>query len=244
MGKTSVPDLYAIGETACTGLHGANRLASNSLLEALASGKRCAEHITQTPLNGRYKKTPKKSDVILEVPDTALHVLQAKMTTGAGIVREKENMQALASWLNNVSVRHINVKEITIEQAELSCLWKTAQLVVTSALIREESRGLIFALIFPGRRKSGTENKSFIQHLEQLSEKRKDWGTMDILRLKQMLTHFFQEDIGTGDATSQAIFSDQQCKARIIAKTDGVFAGEAVIREGWKLYTMISASAP
>ncbi len=58
---------------------------------------------------------------------------------------------------------------------------------------------------------------------------------MDILRLKQMLTHFFQEDIGTGDVTSQAIFSDQQCKARIIAKTDGVFAGEAVIREGWKL---------
>ena len=58
---------------------------------------------------------------------------------------------------------------------------------------------------------------------------------MDILQLKQMLTHFFQEDIGTGDATSQAIFADQQCKARIIAKTDGVFAGEAVIREGWKL---------
>ncbi len=58
---------------------------------------------------------------------------------------------------------------------------------------------------------------------------------MDILQLKQMLTHFFQEDIRTGDATSQAIFSDQQCKARIIAKTDGVFAGEDVIREGWKL---------
>ncbi|MCA5917681.1 hypothetical protein LEQ41_11705 [Streptococcus agalactiae] len=54
-------------------------------------------------------------------------------------------MQALASWLNNVSVRHINVKDITIEQAELSCLWKTAQLVVTSALIREESRGAHFS---------------------------------------------------------------------------------------------------
>ncbi|MGS0933995.1 L-aspartate oxidase [Bacillus velezensis] len=152
-GKTSVPDLYAIGETACTGLHGANRLASNSLLEALASGQRCAEHIIQTPLNGRYKKTPKKFDVILEVPDTTLHVLQAKMTTGAGIVRQKENMQALASWLNNVSVRHINVKDITIEQAELSCLWKTAQLVVTSALIREESRGAHFRADFPGTEK-------------------------------------------------------------------------------------------
>lgn len=153
MGKTSVPDLYAIGETACTGLHGANRLASNSLLEALASGQRCAEHIIQTPLNGRYKKTPKKTDVILQVPDTTLHVLQAKMTTGAGIVREKENLQALASWLNNVSVRHINVKDITMEQAELSCLWKTAQLVVTSALIREESRGAHFRTDFPGTEK-------------------------------------------------------------------------------------------
>ncbi|MFH6683083.1 carboxylating nicotinate-nucleotide diphosphorylase [Bacillus amyloliquefaciens] len=58
---------------------------------------------------------------------------------------------------------------------------------------------------------------------------------MDILQLKQMLTRFFQEDIGTGDVTSQAIFSDEHCKAKIIAKTDGVFAGETVIREGFGL---------
>ncbi|UZD72903.1 MULTISPECIES: L-aspartate oxidase [Bacillus] len=152
-GKTSVPDLYAIGETACTGLHGANRLASNSLLEALASGQRCAEHIIQTPLNGRYKKASKKSDVILQVPDTTLHILQAKMTAGAGIVRDKENMQALASWLNKVPVHHMNVKNITTEQAELSCLWQTAQLAVSSALIREESRGAHFRADFPGTEK-------------------------------------------------------------------------------------------
>ncbi|WP_416653823.1 L-aspartate oxidase [Bacillus amyloliquefaciens] len=152
-GKTSVPDLYAIGETACTGLHGANRLASNSLLEALASGQRCAEHITQTPLNGRYKKASKKSDVILQVPDTTLHMLQAKMTNGAGIIREKENMRALASWLNKVTVHHMNVKDITIEQAELSCLWQTAQLVASSALIREESRGAHYRADFPAKEK-------------------------------------------------------------------------------------------
>ena len=80
-------------------------------------------------------------------------MLQAKMTSGAGIIREKENMQALASWLNKVSVHHINVKDITIEQAELSCLWQTAQLVVSSALIREESRGAHYRADFPGAEK-------------------------------------------------------------------------------------------
>ncbi|MBY8912789.1 carboxylating nicotinate-nucleotide diphosphorylase [Bacillus sp. YC2] len=58
---------------------------------------------------------------------------------------------------------------------------------------------------------------------------------MDVLQLKKMLTHFFQEDIGSGDATSQAIFSDHRCKAEMIAKTDGVFAGAAIIREGYGL---------
>lgn len=102
-------------------------------------------------------------------------------------------------------------------------------------LFGKKAEALIFALIFPGRRKIGTENKSFIQHLERLSEKTKGLGNYGHSAAETNADSFFQEDIGTGDATSQAIFSDQQCKARIIAKTDGVFAGEDVIREGWKL---------
>ncbi|KXZ15268.1 L-aspartate oxidase [Bacillus nakamurai] len=148
-GETAVPDLYAIGETACTGLHGANRLASNSLLEALVSGQRAAEHIIQKPANGRLKKASAERDIIFQVPDIQLQELQARMTNAAGIVREKEQLQALEKWLSDAFVHHINMKEITIEQAELSFLWQAAKLVTVSALLREESRGAHFRSDFP-----------------------------------------------------------------------------------------------
>lgn len=58
---------------------------------------------------------------------------------------------------------------------------------------------------------------------------------MDRLQLKKMLKYFFQEDIGTGDLTSQAIFSGHSCEAFIIAKSNGIFAGGSIIKEGYAL---------
>ncbi|NTU24873.1 carboxylating nicotinate-nucleotide diphosphorylase [Bacillus tequilensis] len=58
---------------------------------------------------------------------------------------------------------------------------------------------------------------------------------MNHLQLKKWLNHFFLEDIGTGDLTSQAIFTEQSCEAEIVAKSDGIFAGAAVIKEGFAL---------
>ncbi|ATO28110.1 nicotinate-nucleotide diphosphorylase (carboxylating) [Bacillus atrophaeus] len=58
---------------------------------------------------------------------------------------------------------------------------------------------------------------------------------MDRLQLKKMLEYFFQEDIGTGDLTSQAIFSGHSCEAFIIAKSNGIFAGGSIIKEGYAL---------
>ncbi|MCY9091712.1 carboxylating nicotinate-nucleotide diphosphorylase [Bacillus mojavensis] len=58
---------------------------------------------------------------------------------------------------------------------------------------------------------------------------------MNLLKLKKLLNHFFHEDIGTGDLTSQSIFEGQNCEASIVAKSDGIFAGAAVIKEGFAL---------
>ncbi|PRP56684.1 carboxylating nicotinate-nucleotide diphosphorylase [Bacillus halotolerans] len=58
---------------------------------------------------------------------------------------------------------------------------------------------------------------------------------MNHLQLKKLLNHFFHEDIGTGDLTSQSIFEGQNCEASIVAKSDGIFAGAAVIKEGFAL---------
>ncbi|MCO4849879.1 carboxylating nicotinate-nucleotide diphosphorylase [Bacillus vallismortis] len=58
---------------------------------------------------------------------------------------------------------------------------------------------------------------------------------MNHLQLKKMLNRFFLEDIGMGDLTSQSIFGEQSCEAKIVAKSDGIFAGAAVIKEGFML---------
>ncbi|MEG7380087.1 L-aspartate oxidase [Bacillus subtilis] len=147
-GETTVPGLYAIGETSCTGLHGANRLASNSLLEALVFGKRTAEHIMQKPVyNSQYQSSPET--VVYEVPNTEVYELKSRMTSHMSILREKGSLIELSIWLHTLTFQKVNVKDITIPQLELSHLWQTAKLMTFSALLREESRGAHFRTDFP-----------------------------------------------------------------------------------------------
>ncbi|RPK02217.1 L-aspartate oxidase [Bacillus subtilis] len=148
-GETTVPGLYAIGETACSGLHGANRLASNSLLEALVYGKRAAEHIIQKPVYNRQYQSGLETSVVYEVPDIEVHELQSKMTSHMSILREQSSLIELSIWLHTLPFQEVNVKDITIRQMELSHLWQTAKLMTFSALLREESRGAHFRTDFP-----------------------------------------------------------------------------------------------
>lgn len=207
-GCTSVPGLYAIGEAACTGLHGANRLASNSLLEALVLGKRAAQHsfdyarrkggdrhlpdlfgypgsdkhnVSGDPSLGKsavHDETSIDSDLALTVPHTTLAELQQQMSRHACIVRDAEGLEQLERWLSSLPSEEIRLSDLTREQAELSRLWQLARLVVSSALLRTESRGAHYRQDYPmrldpqwsGRTITHTRSTTPILHHERITE--------------------------------------------------------------------------
>jgi L-aspartate oxidase len=138
-GETSIKRLYAIGEVSCTGLHGANRLASNSLLEGIVFGKRAAERISND--RSRAMAIPEEKDITFHVPPIDIRELQRMMTASAGIVRNKQELTKAATWLNELSTKPVHVKDITISELEACHLWETAKLITASASVREESRG-------------------------------------------------------------------------------------------------------
>jgi L-aspartate oxidase len=165
-GATSLRGLYAIGEVACTGLHGANRLASNSLLEAVAVAHRCHDAILLSrphdPQNGR-STFPLPDWIRGEAQDLDELVvvyhnwdeIRRLMWDYVGIVRTTKRLQRAATRLRNLD-REIqefywNFK-VTTDLLELRNLCTVATLIVDSALLRQESRGLHFNLDFPGPR--------------------------------------------------------------------------------------------
>jgi L-aspartate oxidase len=152
-GRTSVPGLFAVGEVACTGAHGANRLASNSLLESLTFAWRCAHLLLQadslpadiTPFIG----TPTSlHEIQAASPDRTIPItrleLQSLLWTQAGIER---NATDLRSVLRTLIGSH--AEGITVYDLETANLLALARGLVTAALAREESRGAHFRTDFP-----------------------------------------------------------------------------------------------
>jgi len=152
-GRTSIPGLYAVGEVACTGVHGANRLASNSLLESLTFAWRCAHLLLETdslardvnPFIGtptdRHKLQAPSPD--RTEPITRLEI-QTLLWTRAGIER---NAADLRTALHTLDRSH--VEGTTIHDLETANLLALARVLVTAALAREESRGAHFRTDFP-----------------------------------------------------------------------------------------------
>ncbi|WP_020107094.1 L-aspartate oxidase [Nocardia sp. 348MFTsu5.1] len=133
-GATTVPGLYAAGEVARTGLHGANRLASNSLLEGLVMGTRVAEAAVE---RSGIKLMALRSTPIIEVPFAPRPELQDQMSTHAALSRDQAGLSALADRLESVPSR----RPSGLTDHEDAALTLTARLVVASALARKESRG-------------------------------------------------------------------------------------------------------
>ncbi|MGM0898593.1 MAG: L-aspartate oxidase [Bacillota bacterium] len=150
-GATSVQGLYAIGEVASTGVHGANRLASNSLLEGLVFAKRLARYIAQMEIRqsaqpGNFKPVQaKKANPYFE----PLHIdgLKNKMTRMAGILRDPEE---LAAFLEAHPLRPAELRDYPdrlISQIHRST---ASSLIATAALLRQESRGGHYRIDLPG----------------------------------------------------------------------------------------------
>jgi L-aspartate oxidase len=154
-GETNVAGLFATGEVACTGVHGANRLASNSLLEAIVFSRRIIER-TRGKSKEKTSGAEKVKDMHVQLserpvpralPSPSLAVLQQMHWERAGIVREKEGLNqaagVLAAW------QHSLPRPTDQPSYELSNLMLTGRLLIEAACIREESRGAHFRTDFP-----------------------------------------------------------------------------------------------
>jgi L-aspartate oxidase len=174
-GATALPGLWAVGETACTGVHGANRLASNSLLEGMVFGARLAERIASAHegpersgalrvafgeesldgigcrrLEGGRDLWAGSSTGAGGSADVAKlrDSLQRAMTGGAGVVRTKRSLRSAQSVVDE-AVDVLGDRTLSVEAGELGNLLQLAAALLTSATTRTESRGAHSRLEYP-----------------------------------------------------------------------------------------------
>ena len=156
-GRTDLEGLYAVGETACTGLHGANRLASNSLLECLVIGRACAQFVAAQPrfalpalpLWDESRVTNADEEVVIS---HNWDELRRFMWNYVGIVRTTkrlERAQHRIALLKEEIDEYYHHFRISHDLLELRNLVEVASLIVNSALSRHESRGLHFSRDYP-----------------------------------------------------------------------------------------------
>lgn len=134
-GRTDIEGLYAAGETACTGVHGANRLASNSLLEGIVYGARAG----QTMIESRGGEGQPAPPPAFLVPDIGEDDLRWWSWTEAGLLRSGEGLKKLIARLQRAPMAPRS--RITRAAAELRAMHQVVMLIARCALAREESRG-------------------------------------------------------------------------------------------------------
>ena len=153
-GRTSLPGLYAAGECACTGVHGANRLASNSLLEGLVFGAAAAEAmVRERQVAGSYVPAG-GSDAAAVAGDVAeveewIAQLQRTMWIDAGLLRDREGLLRAQARLGEL--QETAPEGVSRRAVEARNLMTVAEVIVRAALAREESRGAHYRNDFPER---------------------------------------------------------------------------------------------
>jgi L-aspartate oxidase len=153
-GRTSIAGLLAAGEVACTGVHGANRLASNSLLEGLVFGARAAAAMRQAPRAAALAGTP----VVAAAPCgtgevfPSINDVRDLMWRGAGLLRDRASLRNAVEWLERWSqavTRPPRARNSELEYYRIRSLVIVGLLIARAALRREESRGGHFRTDFP-----------------------------------------------------------------------------------------------
>lgn len=155
-GRASIPGLYACGEVACTGVHGANRLASNSLLEGLVFARRIAEEITRSlpvatepvmPSGAGASATGGGStDPGWAIDPECREELRAAMSAGAGVLRTARSLAGISEALASIAERPAPAGTGSWETANLVTV---ASALVRAAALREETRGCHWREDFP-----------------------------------------------------------------------------------------------
>ncbi|OGB23868.1 MAG: L-aspartate oxidase [Burkholderiales bacterium RIFCSPLOWO2_02_FULL_57_36] len=156
-GRTDILGLYAVGETACTGLHGANRLASNSLLECLVLGRAAAQYIEQQPKQksialpawDESRVTDADEEVVIAHNWDELRRFMWNYVSIVRTTKRLERAQHRIRLLREEIDEYYRHFRITRDLLELRNLVDVASLIVSSALLRRESRGLHFNQDFP-----------------------------------------------------------------------------------------------
>ncbi len=178
--RTSLPGLYAIGETACTGVHGANRLASNSLLEAVFFADQAAQAMENLDPIVSGNGLSVDSSLLGTVPNNSgpeIMVLEHDwdsvrriMWDYVGIVRDRERLEIALSRLRQIRVtvealfRDNLINPDIVELRNISLL---AELIVLCARDRQESRGLHYTLDYPGKLENPTD--TIIQRNQEIA---------------------------------------------------------------------------
>ena len=165
-GQTDLAHLYAIGETAYTGLHGANRLASNSLLECLVFGDAVAHHILQSKVDKSSFTLPHWDESRVTDADEEILIthtwneLRRFMWNYVGIVRTNKRLSRALHRIhmlrNEVHEFYTNFR-VSHNLIELRNLLQVAELIVESAITRHESRGLHFSRDYPKQLKTAKQ---------------------------------------------------------------------------------------
>ena len=146
-GMTNIDGLYAAGECACTGIHGANRLASNSMLECLVFGRRVARHIDECTRKGPEKITlkgeaPSGDTVVPRAEISCKHeMLRKLMSKYVGAVKTREGLTLAKNEISKALAELEDATLATVEEFELYNMGTVADAIVTSALARRHSVG-------------------------------------------------------------------------------------------------------
>lgn len=183
-GATTLPGLFAAGEVACSGVHGANRLASNSLLEGLVFGMRAgvaaiafAQRHGHLDLSAQAKVLACEDEQRLEDAEKLRSSLRRTMWGQVGVVRSRESLvratAQLSRWLKVVSGRYVGRADLEVKN-----MVQVAHCVAEAALWRENSVGAHFRSDFPQVKRAGWKLHSQLTCLDELTQPQRKRGVV------------------------------------------------------------------